>query len=157
MPKISDKRRLHLFEMVTIGAQTWDEHIYSIQLHGASPVDRPVPHIHIYRYDDAEKKLFNFEVSLPDLLLKNEINLIYQFDKARNVRHIKSSHCTWNGYGDIYNGLRNYLYGPVQSPGYKSFCSNNIDVAVYAWNIETDADKTMDGGNPLKDWMEQNC
>jgi len=147
--------KTHLFEMATIGAQRWGNQMYSIQIHGASTADRNVPHIHIYLKNDHGKKMFNFEISLIDLVSKDEINLIYQLDRTRNVKHTNKNHCSWNGYSDIYNGLREYLFGDVQLPQYKNLCSDNLDAAIYAWNIETDMLKTLNGGNPMKEWLDE--
>ena len=147
--------RTHLFEMATIGTQRWENQMYSIQIHGASTADRNVSHIHIYLKNDHSKKMFNFEISLIDLVSKDEINLIYQLDRTRNVKHTNKNHCSWNGYSGIYNGLREYLFGEVQLPQYKNLCSDNLDAAIYAWNIETDMSKTLNGGNPMKEWLDE--
>lgn len=145
---------IHLFEMATIGAQKWGKDTYSIQIHGASTADRPVPHIHIYKYNDNTKNQFNFEISLIDLVSKDQITLVRQLDREKNINHKNRDKCSWRGYNDIYNGLRSYLFGEVQSRLYKGICVDNLDAAIYAWNQETDMLKTNDGGNPMKEWLD---
>ena len=102
--------RIHLFEMVTIGAQKWGKDIYSIQIHGASTADRCVPHIHIYKYNDNTKKQFNFEISLIDLVSKDKITLIRQLDREKNIDHKNKDKCSWRGYSDIYIMVCEIIY-----------------------------------------------
>ena len=146
--------RIHLFEITTIGVQKWRKDTYSIQIHGASTADKPVPHIHIYKYNDNTKKQFNFEISIIDLVSKDQITLLRQLDREKNINLKNRDKCSWRGYNDIYNGLRSYLFGEVQSIPYKGICVDNIDAAIYAWNQETDMLKTNDGGNPMKEWLD---
>ncbi len=152
--KLLIKFRIHLFEMATIGVQKCGKDTYSIQIHGASTADKPIPHIHIYKYNDNTKKQFNFEISLIDLVSKDQITLIRQLDREKNINHKNRDKCSWQGYNDIYNCLRSYLFGEVQSRLYKGICVDNLDAAIYAWNQETDMLKTNDGGNPMKEWID---
>ena len=148
-------RYYRLDEMATIGAQKWGDREYLIQIHGKSTKDRDVPHIHIYLIKDHVKKRFNFEISLIDLLSKDEITLIYQLDREKRVRHTNRKYCDWTGYKDECDGLRDFLFGNVQVLHYATISKDNLDVAIYAWNIETDMIKTQNGGNPMKEWLDQ--
>jgi hypothetical protein len=140
--------------MATIGAEKWGKDKYSIQIHGAATADREVPHLHIYRFNDNGKKQFNFEISLIDLVSKDEINLIYQLDREKNVKNTNRNECTWTGYRDVYDGLREYLFSAPKLPKYKSNYIDNLDVAISAWNQETDMFKVAEGGNPMKEWLD---
>ena len=75
---VVESTRMTLLEMATFGAERWGNDTYKIAVHGASTKDRPTPHIHIYLANDQSYKLFNFEISLIDILCNDEINLIYQ-------------------------------------------------------------------------------
>ena len=65
----------HLYEMATIAKDvSFNKEHKSVQIHGTNSGDRENPHIHIYNYND--KVNFNFEISLIDIICKDEINLI---------------------------------------------------------------------------------
>ena len=149
-----ESQKRHLFEMVTIGMQQWGDRMYKIQLHGLSAKGDETPHIHIYLKDDAFKTRFNFEISLIDILSKDKINLMSQLDSERHIQRTSRKKCSWDGYDYILEGLKTYLFGAVQLPSYRSLCADNLDVAIYAWNTETDVLKMQNGGNPLKEWLD---
>ena len=144
-----------LLEMATFGTEKWGKYIYRIAVHGASTKDRPIPHIHIYLNTDVQPyKQFNFEVSLVDILCKDEINLIYQLDRKNNVKITNRTECSWTGYADIYNGIKQFLSSPPKSKRNGIFI-DNLDRAIYEWNRETDFSKTENGGNPLKEYLDK--
>lgn len=95
-----------LTEMATFGVEKWGRKTYKIAVHGASSKDRPIPHIHIYLNNDINPYTkFNFEISLIDILCKDEINLIFQTDKKKNIDNRNRKQCTWTGYSEIKEGL----------------------------------------------------
>ena len=70
------KERL-LLEMVTFGRINDGKDMYKIVIHGPASNDRPMPHIHIYLNNDVfPYSQFNFEISIVDIVCKDEINLI---------------------------------------------------------------------------------
>lgn len=144
-----------LNEMATFGTERWGNSTYRIAVHGASTKDRPTPHIHIYLNNDVQPyNMFNFEISLVDILCSNEIHLIYQLDRRNNIKRVGRENCSWEGYKEIYNGFRKFLSSASVSKRYGSF-DDNLDRAIYEWNRETDFQKTENGGNPLKDYLDE--
>jgi hypothetical protein len=144
-----------LLEMATFGTERWGNNTYRIAVHGASTKDRPIPHIHIYLNQDVQPyKQFNFEISLVDILCKDEINLIFQMDRKNNIKNTNRVDCTWTGYADIYYGIKTFLSSPSKSKKYGMFI-DNLDRAIYEWNRETDFIKTENGGNPLKEYLDE--
>lgn len=99
--------------------------------------------------------MFNFEISLVDILCSNEIHLIYQLDRRNNIKRVGRENCSWEGYTEIYNGIKKFLSSASVSKRYGSF-DDNLDRAIYEWNRETDFQKTENGGNPLKDYLDEN-
>lgn len=148
-----DQERVHLYEMETIGDMRWGNNQFSIQIHGASTTDRPAPHVHIYLKNDHNKKRFNFEVSIVDLVSNDELVLIYQLDRKNNIKITNRDDCSWTGYADIFDGMKNFLFSPPQSPIYHALI-DNLHAAIYAWNNETDMSATLAGENPMKEWLD---
>ena len=146
-----------LLEMATLGVEKWRESTYKIAVCGASPIDRPIPHFHIYLNNDTQPySLFNFEISFVDLLCNAEIVLIYQYDRANHIEHTNRSDCSWEGYKDIYDGIKDFLFDRICKPSKFASFTDNIERAVFEWNRETDYNKTMEGGNPLREYIEAN-
>ena len=147
--------KVPLLEMATFGVEKWGKDTYKIAVHGASTKDRPTPHLHIYLNNDTQPySSFNFEISFVDLLCKGEIVLIYQCDRANNVKHTNRRECSWEGYSDIYEGIKNFLLNEICKPSKFGTFTDNIERAIYEWNRETDYAKTMKGGNPLKEYLD---
>lgn len=144
-----------LTEMATFGVKKWGNKTYKIAVHGASTKDRPTPHLHIYLNDDVNPYTqFNIEVSLVDLLCNDRITPIYQHDADNNILRTNRKSCTWEGYRDIFNGLKAFFEeGPIKTK-HGTF-DNNLDRAIYEWNRETDLIKTENGGNPLKEYFDK--
>ena len=140
-----------LMEMATFGVERWGHTLYKIAVHGASTNDRPTPHLHIYLNNDINPYTqFNFEISLVDILCKNEINLIFQHDRARNVDNRNRLECSWTGYGEIKQGITDFLFSPCISTRFGNF-SDNLERGIFEWNRETDYVKTVnDGINVLR-------
>lgn len=84
-------------EMATISKdEKWGKYHYRIAVHGPASGDRTVPHIHIYLSSDKKPyNNFNFEISLIDIVCKDEINLIYQNDRYNNIQRINRNKCEW--------------------------------------------------------------
>lgn len=120
--------------ITTIGVEKWGDKIYRIAVHGDS-----MPHIHIYlNNENLPCHEFDFEISLIDILCKDEINLRYQIDKLRNIYSRIPAECSWTGYEEIKDGIRNFLF----SSGSNTHFSDNLALAVYEWSKETDFVKT---------------
>lgn len=146
-------RHIHLFEMVTVGAQRWGESDYLVKVHG--DIDNEEPHLHILRRD-VDYSAFDFRVSLIDLVSKGELNLMYQCDMKNEVRHIKKSTCSWVGYVEIMKGLSAFLTSPPLIQPNSSIYKDNLDLTIHKWNIETNCFKVIeDNSNPFKDYLSK--
>lgn len=125
-----------IVEMATLGRPTFNNARYHIAIHGTLAGDRETPHIHIYLNDDVRPyNKFNFEVSIVDVLCKDEINLIKMRDEKRNVRHNNRRQCSWAGYYKLRNDFEDWLFGKPTSPG--NF-KDNLEACVYWYNHEGD-------------------
>lgn len=140
-------------EMVTFGVEHWGDDIYRIAVHGANMTKTKTPHIHIFLMSDDSHSVFNFAVSLVDILMKDEINLIVQYDKRRDVKNIHRNTCSWDGYAEILEGFEKFLFAKPNASKYMDF-GDNLERAIYEWNRETDFQKTEMGGNPLKEYLD---
>ena len=145
-----------LMEMATFGVERWGHTLYKIAVHGASTNDRPTPHIHIYLNNDVNPYTrFNFEISLIDILCKNEINLIFQRDRERNIDNRDRNQCSWTGYDDIRKGITEFLFSPCATNRFGDF-SDNLERGIFEWNRETDYVKTINEGvNVLRQYFEE--
>ena len=111
------KERL-LLEMATFGRINDGKDMYKIAIHGPASNDRPMPHIHIYLNNDVfPYSQFNFEVSLVDLVCKDEINLIAQIDRKNNIKRTNRSECSCEGYRDLYKTLAQVRKSVDSPPG----------------------------------------
>ena len=127
--------------IATIGVEKWGDKIYRIAVQGAT-----IPHIHIYLNNDSiPYHEFDFEISLIDILYKGEINLLSQIDKHRNIYSIIPAECSWTGYEDIKDGIRNFLFSSCNNTHF----SDNLALAIYEWSKETDFVKTECEGRNL--------
>ena len=140
---ISEHSQL-ISEMATFGSAKWGKNIYKVAIHGISAGDRPVPHIHIYLQNERNPRspIFNFEVSLLDILQHDELNLIYQKDTNKNILITNRAKCSWTGYADIYHGLKAFLTQECDVPVFGQTVSN-LGRAIYEWNKETDYNATI--------------
>lgn len=139
----------HIDEMATIAKPNWDNIQFRIAIHGPSAGDIPSPHIHIYLLQgDNDHKLFNFEVSLIDLLIYDEVILSRQLDKRgrENIDFKNREECSWQGYSEIKNNLIRFLNGADNKlymvSAYKKF-KNGLEALVAAYNNESDGDCNM--------------
>ena len=134
-------------EMATLGAAKWGDTCYKIAIHGAFAGDNPVPHIHIFYLDEKNpiNPVFNFEVSLDDIISKGEINLVYQRDVARGLDLAGCNQCSWAGYEDILTGLRSFLEAESDTAIFGRNVTN-LQQAIFDWNKETDYALTMNAG-----------
>lgn len=115
----------------------WGKWQYRVAIHGADTKDRPYPHIHIYDANDSKPGLtFNFEVSLIDILCKDEINLVAQKDyrKRKRLYISNKSKCSWEGYSDILDNFEDWLMDKSNRPG--EF-KDNLDFLIWSYNDET--------------------
>ncbi len=145
-----------LLEMATFGEERWGNNIYQIATHGIMSGDRPTPHIHIYHSNDKNKKnpSFNFEISLVDILCKDEINLIFQLDKDKNIHNSNRTQCSWTGYDEIVSGFRVFLFETPKPSKFGTF-KDNLERAIYEWNRESDYSATQNGQNTLKKYFTE--
>jgi len=141
-------------EMATFGQEKFGKDIYRIAVHGPASKDREQPHIHIHLANDkAPYNKFNFEVSLVDILCKDEINLIYQRDAAANILRKNRDKCSWEGYRKLRDDFEDWLFSNnVSEPG--EFI-DNLDVAIYHYNKEADYEKFKNGENALKEYLNK--
>lgn len=126
----------YIIEMATISKQErWGNEQYRIATHGPETNDRDNPHIHIYYSNDVKPyNQFNFEISLTDILCKNEINLIYQRDTKKHKLITHRNKCSWEGYRKLYEGFEDWLFDVnVKKRG--EFI-DNLDACIYFYNEE---------------------
>lgn len=78
-----------IWEMGTVSRIVkWGKSRYKMFIHGPSSKDKEYPHIHIYAATDYYPyNLFNFEVSLIDIVCKDEINFVCQQDKDAHINY----------------------------------------------------------------------
>jgi len=150
------ENRVPLLEMVTFGVERWGHTFYKIAVHGASTTDRPIPHFHIYLNNDANPySQFNFEISLIDILCQGEINLIFQQDRANHVNNRNREECSWTGYREIKEGIKDFLFSPCQTNRFGNF-SDNLERGIFEWNRESDYVKTINQGiNVLREYFQE--
>ena len=153
MNNMTRYRHIHLFETATVGAQRWGAYDYLVKVHGG--IDNEEPHLHILRRD-IDYSVFDFRVSLIDLVSKGELNLMYQCDMKNEVRHIKKNTCSWVGYVEIMKGLSAFLTSsPLIQPN-SSMYKDNMELAIHKWNVETNYFKVIeDNGNPFEDYLSK--
>lgn len=138
-----------IIEMATIGRPVMDRKKYHIAVHGTLAGDRPNPHIHIYYNDDRKPyNKFNFEISMVDILCKDEINIIKMRDESRHVNKNNREKCSWNGYKKLRDDFEDWLFSKPTTPG--DF-KDNLDACVYWYNEE--GDPTSD--NPIRDYLKE--
>ena len=93
----------NVYEMATISRnEKFGKDNYRVSIHGPASADRENPHIHIYLANDIiPYNKFNFEISLTDILCKDEINLIYQRDIKNHVMRSNRYKCSWDEYKNL--------------------------------------------------------
>lgn len=133
--------------MAVISRRSLTKSKYQIAVHGANPGDRPVPHIHIYLDDDTHPfSKFNFEISLCDILCRDEINLIRMKDKNTGTDIKNRDKCSW----DRYTKLRDYFEDRLSSvPVRPGSFKDNLDAIIWNYNMESGS------GNYIKEYIEQ--
>lgn len=137
-----------VLEMATFGKPRWGSKDYKIAIHGPATKDRDTPHIHIYLLNDINYNTFNFEISLIDILCKDEINLIYQLDRSKNIMRTHRDECSWKGYSNIYKGLVEFLSTNQNIKQY-NYCENGLKASIEAYNAESNS-----RGNALKEYLD---
>lgn len=139
-----------IIEMATVARRIKiGKDTYKIAVHGPISGDRPNPHIHIYLYNDARPyNKFNFEISLCDILCKDEINIIKMRDESKHINKTGRDKCSWEGYKKLRDGIEDWLMDKSTMPG--EF-KNNLDACVYWYNQEGDHDSI----NPIRDYIKE--
>lgn len=150
---IEEYGKHNIHELATVGGGKWGTRSYKAMIHGISPKDRHKPHIHIYLYDETnyENPRFNFEVSFEDIVSKDEINLLHQLDKEYNIY---TSDCSWDGYEDLLEGLRGFLFAKPADKHLIGYV-DNLEYAIERWNMETDFNYAEKGTNPMKRYFDE--
>ena len=141
----------------TFGAEQWGENHYRIAIHGLTADDRNVPHIHVYRQKERNtcSPVFNFEISLLDILTKDEINLIYQKDLEKNIQFTNRRDCSWTGYAEILKGMKNFLQKENPVPVFGKNVTN-LERCIYEWNKETDYSAAVNSHiNVFRNYIEE--
>ena len=109
---------------------------YYIALHGPNSGDRPNPHIHIYLSSDKNPwKKFNFEVSLTDIICKDEINLIRMKDVKNRKDITNRNKCSWDGYMKMYYDFEDWLFS--NHVYRKGEFIDNLDAIIQIYNEES--------------------
>ena len=143
-----------LLEMATFGNIKADNNSYRIAIHGPATNDRPMPHIHIYLSQEKfPYPLFNFEISLVDLVCKDEIVLVAQTDRSKNIQRTHKDECSWVGYRALYNSFKVFLSQPPMKKIYKGRALNNLQVAIMEWDNENN-DNMDDNESLMKKYIE---
>ena len=139
----------NVYEMATISRnEKFGKDNYRVSIHGPASADRENPHIHIYLANDIiPYNKFNFEISLTDILCKDEINLIYQRDRSKNKLIKNRSKCSWEGYKVIKDNFEDWLFSDCKYPG--NFI-DNLDAIIWMYNNESDS---IDE-NPIKSYID---
>lgn len=129
-----------ILEMATISRkEKWGNKEYKIALHGTSQNDRPYPHVHIYySTDNTDKPIFNFEVSLVDILCYDEINLVRMKNGKKDIKN--KDKCSRSGYKEIRDGFEDWLFAPCKMRG--DF-KNNLDALCWSYNNESNIDNAL--------------
>ena len=137
-------------EMATFGKPRWGEIDYKVAIHSPIIKEREIPHIHIYQLNDPYHNMFDFEISLIDILCKDEINLIYQLDRSKNIMRTHGDECSWKGYSNIYKGLVEFLSTNQNIKQY-NYCENGLKASIEAYNAESNS-----RDNALKEYLVEN-
>lgn len=148
----------YLCEMATVGTPTIDNERFKIVIRGSANNDRETPHVHIYlRNDVPAGRTFNFEVSLIDILTKNQINLVKQLDfRHRNHRIDKRNReeCSWDNYTGLLQGFYEFLRAAPVGKYKRSYpnAQTNLELMTHIWNAESN-DDTVD--DPLGKYLQE--
>ena len=137
-------------EMATFGKPRWGEIDYKVAIHSPIIKEREIPHIHIYQLNDPYHNMFDFEISLIDILCVGKINLIYQLDRYNNIIRTHRNECSWLGYSDIYEGLEEFLHTNQNIFPYND-CLTGLEAAIVAYNAESNS-----RDNALKEYLVEN-
>ena len=144
---VSDGDRGGWLDISTIGWPSLAGGKYRIAIRSMAADERSIPHFHVYSAELPLGADFEFEISLLDLLEKDELNLIYQKD-LRNVKNqiLESdpSKCSWNGYETMRDELRDFLAQKSEDdicyPG-----MTHLEMMIRRWDCENnDSDRVCD-------------
>lgn len=138
-----------LCEMATVGWPIIDKVEYKLSIHGVNTRDRPIPHIHLDRADDLERRKFKFEISLVDMLATGEPVLVLQKDLDKHINRTNRSECSWDGYTKLHDGVLEYLESDPEDDAPRGSRSN-LESFIKFWNKESGSDP-----NRLADYIKQ--
>ena len=128
-----------LCEMATVGWPIIDKVEYKLSIHGINTRDRLVPHIHLDRADDPDRRRFKFEISLVDMLATGEPVLVLQKDVKKHINRTNKTECSWNGYAKLRKGVVEYLESGPEDDAPRGSRSN-LESFIMFWNKENGTD-----------------
>ena len=128
-------------DLATIGWPLIDGRVYRLSVHGHEAGDWEIPHLHLDRADDLERRSFSFEISLVALLATGEPALLRQKDGYAGFFGIArtGTECRWDGYERLRDGLLAYLEAGPEGDAPRGSRSN-LESAIIAWNKERGPD-----------------
>ena len=101
--------------------------------------NRLVPHIHLDRADDPDRRRFKFEISLVDMLATGEPVLVLQKDVKKHINRTNKTECSWNGYAKLRKGAIEYLESGPEDDAPRGSRSN-LESFIMFWNKECGTD-----------------
>jgi len=115
------------------------------------------PHFHI-TFANHEGDDFRFEISLIDILAKDELNLVAMRDSRDpegEIVHLIKDECSWKGYEDLREGVRAYLAEEeTDSMRFLRKGDTHLHSIVRAWDWENHDEGIC--GYVLDDYLRQN-
>jgi len=128
-------------DLATIGWPLIDGRVYRLSVHGHEAGDWEIPHLHLDRADDLERRSFSFEISLVALLATGEPALLRQKDLYAGFAGIArtGTECGWAGYERLRDGILAYLEAGPEGAAPRGSRSN-LESALIAWNKERGPD-----------------
>lgn len=115
------------------------------------------PHFHLTLADRGDQD-FKFEISLIDILAKDEVNLVAMRDSRdpeHEIVHQLKDECSWEGYEDLRGGIRAYLAEDETDPmRFIRKGDTHLHSIVRAWDWENHCDHIL--GYVLDDYLRQN-
>ena len=144
----SESPRESPLEVATLGWPVFAGVRYRVSVDGIRTGDCRIPHVHLDRADDLERKEFAFEISLAALLATGEPALVRQKD-ARTRIDRAGEDCSWNGYERLRDGVLAYFEAAPDDFAPRGSRSN-LESAVILWNKESGANP-----NRLSEYLEE--
>ncbi len=117
------------FDVATIGWPVIDGVKYRVSVHGINAKGgTSIPHIHLDRADDLERRESQFEIDLVELLSTGELLLLRGMNEKADTADV-------NWYSRLHDGILEYLESGPEDDAPRSSRSN-LESIVIAWNKE---------------------